>query len=110
MRFSSLYPEIPVFHILVMQEKEILAEKIRAIMTRNKARDVYDAFELIVKKVEIDKRLINKKMSYYGKTFAKNALSKSIEEKEKLWNTELKPLLSNVPDFSQVKKTFLSVF
>src|SRR3989344_3806293 len=36
--FISLYKEIPNFDIFSMQEKEILAEKIRAIFTRIKPR------------------------------------------------------------------------
>ena len=110
LRFASLYPEIPSFYTLVMQEKEILAEKIRAIITRNKARDLYDAFELITKNIEVDKKLIEKKMEYYGQKFTKNELSKAIDEKDKLWNVELKPLLSKVPDYEAVKKKVLSVF
>lgn len=33
--------EIPAFDVVVMREEEILAEKVRAIMTRTRARDVY---------------------------------------------------------------------
>ena len=36
-RIRSIYTEVPQFDVLVMQEKEILSEKIRAIITRNKA-------------------------------------------------------------------------
>jgi len=110
LRFTSLYPEIPSFYALVMQEKEILAEKIRAIITRNKARDLYDAFELISKKIEIDKKLIEKKMAYYNQKITKNMLSKAIDEKEKLWSIELKPLLNEVLDYGEVRKKVLSEF
>jgi len=110
LRFTSLYTEIPQFYSLVMQEKEILAEKIRATITRNKARDLYDAFELITKKTEIDKKLIEKKMAYCGQKITKNSLSKAIDEKEKLWAIELRPLLNELPDYVEVKKIILSVF
>lgn len=110
LRFTSLYLEIPPFYVLVMQEKEILTEKIRAIMTRNKARDLYDAYKLIEKGIEIDKILIDKKMTYYRMRFNKNDLIKSIDEKEKSWSVELKPLLDRLPSFSEVKKSLLSAF
>jgi len=110
LKFASLYRDIPSFYVLVMQEKEILAEKIRALMTRDKARDLYDAFELIMNKIEIDKKLIEKKLRYYNLKFSKGELSKSIDEKEKLWGVELKPLLVELPDFAEVKKKILSVF
>ena len=110
LRFTSFYTEIPVFHVLTMQEKEILAEKIRAVMTRNKARDLYDVFRLIEKGIEIDEKLIKKKMDYYDIQFTKEKLSEGIDERQKLWVIELKPLLNSLPNFSEVKKKVLSAF
>src|SRR3989338_11472979 len=52
--YSSAYSDIPQFSILIMQEKEILAEKIRAVLSRRKARDVYDMRFLLNNGVEID--------------------------------------------------------
>jgi len=44
-----------------MEEKEILAEKVRAVYQREKARDVYDIWYLLnVKKIQIDFMLIQK--------------------------------------------------
>ena len=44
---SPGYPDIVPFSISVMSLPEILAEKVRAVMTRNKARDVYDLWFLL---------------------------------------------------------------
>ncbi len=110
LRFASLYTEIPPFYILVMQEKEILAEKIRTIMARNKARDLFDAFALIEKGTEIDSDLIEKKLKYYSLEFSKKELSEAIDKKQNLWVHELKHLLNEVPSFIDVKRKVLSVF
>ncbi|MBI4163066.1 MAG: nucleotidyl transferase AbiEii/AbiGii toxin family protein [Candidatus Aenigmarchaeota archaeon] len=69
--YSSLYSDIPAFSLLIMDEKEILAEKVRAIMSRDKARDVYDLWFLLDKGVNFDMKLVAKKLEYYNKKFDK---------------------------------------
>jgi len=96
--------EIPSFDVVVMQEKEILAEKVRAIYTRTKARDVYDLRFLLVKGIEFDENLTEKKLKYYNKTWNFKKFSEKIDLKKSIWTTELKPLIKNVPEFESVKK------
>ncbi|MGV8151706.1 MAG: nucleotidyl transferase AbiEii/AbiGii toxin family protein [Candidatus Nanoarchaeia archaeon] len=99
--------EIPSFSILVMQEKEILAEKIRAIITRDYARDVYDLFFLLESQISFDKALIEKKLNYYNEKWNLNKFIKSLSKKQLIWKSELEPLIKEVPDFKEVKKTIL---
>ncbi|MBU0930307.1 MAG: nucleotidyl transferase AbiEii/AbiGii toxin family protein [Nanoarchaeota archaeon] len=104
-RIASIYTEIPQFDILVMQEKEILAEKIRAIMTRNKARDLYDAYFLMRKNVDLDLKLVNKKLEYYKIKFDKKRFMESVGNKRGIWVPELNPLIiGELPDFKEVEK------
>lgn len=110
LRLTSLYSEIPPFYVLVMCQKEILAEKIRAIITRNKARDLLDAFMLIREDVDIDEKLIEKKLGYYNLVFDKRRFLEAIDKKQKRWEIELKPLIDELPNFNAVKKAVLSVF
>ena len=102
--YSSLYSEIPAFSLLIMQKKEILAEKIRAIMTRDKPRDIYDLWFLLKNNVEIEEKLISEKMSYSHKEFRTDELIKSLEIQQNKWQSELKPLLRTTPDFNDVVK------
>jgi predicted nucleotidyltransferase component of viral defense system len=106
--YSSLYSDIPVFSLLVMQEKEILAEKVRAVLTRNKARDLYDLWYLLGKKTGIGNKIISKKLEYYNMEFVYEEFITAVNKKKALWEKELEPLVSNVPDFSAVKKAALS--
>lgn len=106
--YSPLYSEIPQFSLLIMQEKEILAEKIRAILSRNKARDVYDLWSLVVKNIEIDENMIGEKLEYYNQGWDLKEFQKSIEAKRGVWEKELNPVMKNVPDFDEVKKLILS--
>jgi predicted nucleotidyltransferase component of viral defense system len=100
--------EIPSFDVLVMNKKEIFAEKIRAIMTRNKARDVYDLLFLSKEDNYFDEFLINEKLKYYNKKWSKEKFIKSLNEKKDIWITELTPLLDDVPEIKLVKKEILS--
>lgn len=94
--------EIPSFEVFVMQQKEILAEKIRALMTRNKARDIYDLWFLLNKGIEFDRELANEKMKYYKEKFDLGLFYKRLKMKKPIWEPELRPLVPRVPDFKAV--------
>ncbi len=109
-RINHIYNEFPVFYINTLDIKEILAEKVRAIMTRKKARDVYDLYFLILKKIEIDKDIINKKLAFYNQKFNLKEFITEIEDREKLWETELPQLILNVPGFKEASGEIISSF
>lgn len=100
-RILHIYDDIPSFYIQTMDLDEIFSEKIRAIMTRNKARDLYDLDFLIDKEVKFNLNLINQKLIYYNKKFSYNEFKKTLLDKEKIWDLELKNLVKNVPDFNK---------
>jgi predicted nucleotidyltransferase component of viral defense system len=102
-----IYPDLHPYTILTMQLKEILAEKIRAIIVRTKARDVYDLWFLLRKNVKIDEKLINKKLSFYKKTFRREDLKSNIKSIGRIWERELKPLVTFLPSFKLVLKEIL---
>ncbi|MDP2922218.1 MAG: nucleotidyl transferase AbiEii/AbiGii toxin family protein [Candidatus Omnitrophota bacterium] len=107
-----LYKEIPSFELFVMQEQEILSEKIRAVMTRDKPRDVYDSWFLLTKKkVEPDFKLINKKLELYSLKFDLNHFKKAVNRKKGLWDTDLKNLIiGELPDFDKTQAEILNRF
>ncbi|MBL7159872.1 nucleotidyl transferase AbiEii/AbiGii toxin family protein [Candidatus Microgenomates bacterium] len=61
------FPIIFTNFLYHLTPKEILAEKIRAILTRKKGRDFFDLWLLLAKGVKLDWNLINQKMNYYPK-------------------------------------------
>jgi hypothetical protein len=101
-----LYREIPNFEVFAMQEHEILAEKIRAILTREKPRDVYDLWFLLCKRgLPFDITLVNKKLRLYNLKFDLVEFMKSIDIKKGLWKLDLQNLiLSNLPEFENVRE------
>jgi predicted nucleotidyltransferase component of viral defense system len=100
--------EMPSFDVYVMQEREILAEKVRAVMSRGKARDVYDLRFLLEKGVPFDLELVRKKLEFYGEKWDIAKFRRGLLEKKPTWKTELSHLVSTVPDFEETRKSILS--
>lgn len=109
--FTSLYKEIRDFEIFFMQEQEILAEKIRAILTREKPRDVYDLwFLLINKKINFNLKLVDKKLKIYNLKFNFDDFINAVERKRGLWAIDLKGLIiGDLPEFNNVKEEIILV-
>lgn len=101
----SSYREIPSFEVYVMGEQEIAAEKIRAILTREKARDVYDLWFLLKKGIKLNFDLVEKKLRIHNKKFSKKEFIAAINRKEKMWEVDLRKLtIGTLPDFRRIKK------
>ncbi len=98
------YDRIPVFELCVFPLKEILAEKIRAVFTRKVARDVFDVWFLLRKGVDLDLRLVGKKMEIYDdRDFKKDDLVNKVEERREEWERDLRTLVPESPDFDTVR-------
>jgi hypothetical protein len=105
-----LYNDIPPYSLYIMHPVEIIAEKVRAIMSRAKARDVYDLWFLLKKGIKPDMELIGKKLAYYNKSFEYSKFSHSIAKCSLIWNNELSQLLGAVPNFSDIRNYILKNF
>lgn len=104
-----IYHDLPSYFLLALNEEEILAEKIRAIITRYKARDVYDMNELLLNKVKIDFELVNKKLATYNKAFAQGEFEEKLEEKRSIFHEEMKRLTHIFEDFDTCKKRIIEM-
>ncbi len=60
------YPVILYPFIVQLDWEEILAEKIRALLKREKGRDLFDIWFLLSKDIKIDMDIVNKKMEYFN--------------------------------------------
>ncbi len=96
---AKLFSDVPLFTLVVLDEKEILAEKIRTLANRKQPRDMYDIWMLINKCVEIDKKLITEKLKEEKSNLAKLQFP-SKEEYER----DLKYLITILPPYEQVRK------
>ncbi len=100
--YYSLYNDVPPFQIWSLDLKEILAEKIRALVTRKKARDLYDINFLLKKNVDTDIAIVNKKLEYYGLGFSEDLINSALRDINFKWVPELKNFTNNLEDFHTV--------
>ena len=101
--------EIPSFQVFAMNEREIAAEKIRAIMTRNKARDLYDLWFLLKRGVKPEIGMINSKLKINDLKYSSKKFSEAIEIKRKFWDTDLSGLMiGDLPDFERIRNELMT--
>lgn len=90
--YLSQYPKIGEISVPCMTQEEIFAEKIRALLSRKKARDLFDLYFLIEQGVSPPKQLFDEKMSYYNEPFSLVKLLKRIKELKEIWEKEISAL------------------
>lgn len=105
---TPIYKDLPPYTLAIMSTTEIMAEKIRAILTRNNVRDIYDLWFLIQKKNKVSISLINSKLKYYKKIFDQKEFEQSVEKKEKIWKQETEQLIPTLISFEEIKNSIFS--
>ncbi len=100
---------LPLKIISGMNLSEVAAEKIRAILTRNQARDVYDLYFLIKKKnVQTSISIIDEKLSYYQTKFLSDEFLLKVKQKKSLWKKELEGMIfGELPEFDSTSQMIL---
>lgn len=105
---DSIYIDIPAFSCLMMQPGEILSEKVRAILTRRQARDLYDMNFLVGHGYSTSRGMIDSKLKYYGKTFDLELFRNRLFDISPLWKNEMEPIvIGTLPDIDAVIEAIL---
>ena len=88
---TSDYPIALMPLIQSYSKREILSEKVRAMFTRNKPRDVFDLWFLLKQGTIIDWKMVKKKMEYYpGVEYSKEVLRDHLSKvDEKIFERDL---------------------
>jgi predicted nucleotidyltransferase component of viral defense system len=94
------YPETRAVTVRCLAIEEALAEKLRALSTRSRGRDLYDCWFLLGQDVAIDPDLFERKMDVLGEPAR---VSVSVTERE--WNRDLSILLDRPPAYDDVYET-----
>ena len=102
------YDQISSYKVYLMSNEELMAEKIRAIITRDLARDVYDLWYLLGKNIPINSEYVNKKLNYYDLIYSEDLLLKKINNKSGKWKQEISTLIKTVPDFHSVVDSIIT--
>ncbi|MBI5064843.1 nucleotidyl transferase AbiEii/AbiGii toxin family protein [Candidatus Woesearchaeota archaeon] len=107
--YAPIYQDIPDVTLLCMNPEEIFAEKIRALLTRKKARDLFDLHFLIKQNVTCSKELVNRKMEYYESSLKITELIIKIKELKNMWEKELKGFTTQLPNYDQASKEVIKI-
>ncbi len=78
-----------------LSSKELLAEKIHAMINRQKGRDVFDLWFLLSKSVSFDQKFVNKKLGFFGQKYNLNQIINQVKNwPDKDLDADLRPFLS----------------
>jgi len=94
LKFDRPEYSLPVKSLRGMDLDEVGAEKVRAILTRHKARDIYDLNYLAVNKgVKFEEELVNDKLKYYNMQFDGHKFMEKVASMEGFYSKELKGIV-----------------
>ena len=106
-RLNLDYYKIPEFFVRGFDLREVLAEKIRAVYSRSKGRDLYDLNFLINKGVEFDLGLVNEKLKFLDMKFSKKDFLKRIAEAKSYYDEDVKFLTRDYVPFDVVRSKII---
>jgi len=103
LKLDNIAYGIPLRVVRGMALEEVAAEKVHAILTRDKARDVFDLAFLAGKGVRFDPNLVARKMEYYKTPFSAESFAKAAKARKGAWKSEVGPLMLGIPlpDFDE---------
>ena len=101
------YIDINPFSLRTLSKEEMLAEKIHAILTKEKARHVFDLFYLL-RMAKINKTLTKEKLKAFNMNYDKKAIMKKVNLINSVWKSELQPFVFNDPPSFEVVESYIS--
>lgn len=104
------YNDLPDFKIPVVNPKEIFAEKVRALITRNQPRDYFDVYMILENGYKIDYGLVKKKLKDAGEEFDVDRIFKNARKIYSRWDSEIKQLTNNFVEYEKVIKKLQKEF
>ena len=95
------YQDIPAFSVPVMNADEIVAEKMATMIERDKMRDTYDLyFLLVLRNMKFNIKIVNEKMRKRLETFDIDIFTTKLKKALNLmkWKSELSYLINPLPE------------
>ncbi len=95
------YTDLMPYVLSSMDLREVLAEKVRTLATRSKARDLYDVAQLTGQGIIVGMDLVDKKMEWGDQTFDRVKILERTKHLQGVWDKELGSLMEHVPPFGE---------
>ncbi|MFH1774650.1 MAG: nucleotidyl transferase AbiEii/AbiGii toxin family protein [Methanobacteriota archaeon] len=109
-RIPHFYGSIPQFEIVAINLDELIAEKIRALITRNQPRDYFDAYMILEKGYKINLKLVRKKLADVKQKFEVERIFKNAQKIYSKWDIEISQLTNKPVEFMTVIKRLQKEF
>jgi predicted nucleotidyltransferase component of viral defense system len=90
---SSEYADVRPFVVTALNLEHLMAEKVRALVMRGKARDLYDIWLLLRQGLEPDLELVEQKLAYNGVEWSPQLLQEALTRVGVEWERDLRHLL-----------------
>lgn len=85
---------LPITFLKGMDLSEVAAEKVRELIRRKKARDMYDLWYLLKRlAVHFDIELVNDKLSFYKTKFEIDSFDSVLKETKRNWTRDIRPIV-----------------
>lgn len=101
---------IPAFSVKTLAKEEMIAEKLKATMTRNMPRDNFDVYTIIKVGLPLNFELAERKCKEAGKEFSIIRMFKNAQKLKTQWEPDLVPLLTEEVPFETVIKALAAHF
>ena len=101
---------IPLFSFPILSFEEMIAEKVRAAIQRNKPRDHFDIYQIIKLGMKIDLDLVKKKCDEACVEFDLTKMFNRAQKLKRRWDEDLIPLIKEEVTFTEVMKTLADYF
>lgn len=97
-------PFIPEFSVKTIAKEEMIAEKVKAAMTRNKPRDHYDLYKIIKNNLPLNLKLAEKKCKEAKEDFSILRMFNKAKTLKNRWDKDMGSLISEKISFQEVIK------
>lgn len=97
-------PFIPKFSVKTVAKEELIAEKVRAAIERNKPRDHFDIYQIIKHDIPINMQLVKDKCIDAGEEFSIIKMFSNANKLKNRWDNDMVSLLAKPITFQEVMK------
>jgi len=103
-------PDTGTFMIRSMAQEEILAEKIRSLVQRKKARDLYDVWFMLEKGFSLSEKLVESKFRDVGmEPIGIKEILRRYVVTDNEWESEMKNLINRVPGLENIRGSIVKM-